>query len=324
MDLSPAPFYQLADTAEVPADAFWLRCDDNIRLRLALWRAENPQGTVLLFPGRTEYAEKYAPIAAILVAAGLHVLTVDWRGQGLSDRLQDNTRAGHIEDFAQYQLDVLAMVEAAGALDLPEPWHLLAHSMGGGIGLAALLNGLPVETASFSAPMWGINHAPLPHAVAFGLSRISSRLGLGGRPALGTGGGGAYVLDEPFQNNLLTGYAGAWARLVREASEWPELTLGGATYDWVAAALRECRRLATEASPDLPMLVSVGTREMIVSVNAIRERASSWPASTLLEIEGGSHEVLFESPERQAEFLGAFLNHIGIDAIAPASRAFGG
>ena len=308
MQLSPAPFHQLADIRETPAEAYWLRSDDDVRLRAALWRAEDAAGTVLLFPGRTEYVEKYAPVAPALTGAGFNVLAIDWRGQGLADRLQANPRPGHVEDFAQYQLDVLAIVEAAAALDLPEPWHLLGHSMGGAIGLAALYNGLPVETVAFSAPMWGINHAPMPQAVASGLSALARRLGKGGAAAFGTGGNGTYVLDEPFQNNLLTSDADSWARMVREAGHWPELTLGGATYAWVAAALAECRRLASEPSPDLPMLVSLGSHELVISAPAIRARAAAWPAGRLLEIEGGHHEVMFEAPELQQKFLDAALD----------------
>ena len=310
MDLSPAPFHQLPESQELPAEAFWLRSDDDLRLRLALWRAEAPVETVLLFPGRTEYVEKYAPVAQILTGLGMNVLAIDWRGQGMSDRLQDNPRPGHIGDFSQYQLDVVALIEAAAALNLTEPWHLLAHSMGGAIGLAALMNGLPVRTATFSAPMWGINHAPMPRAAALALSKIASKLGRGGNPAIGTGGNGAYLLDEPFQNNLLTGNADAWARQVQEAAAWPDLTLGGASYRWVGAALEECRRLAAEPAPDVPMLVTLGSKELVVSAPAIRTRAAGWPAGRLLELDGGHHEVMFETPELQAQFYDAFLNLI--------------
>ncbi|NHF71693.1 alpha/beta fold hydrolase [Paracoccus xiamenensis] len=312
MSLSPAPFHQFPGTSEVPAEAYWLRSDDDVRLRVALWRANDAAGTILLFPGRTEYVEKYAPVGALLTAAGFNVLAIDWRGQGLADRLQENPRPGHIADFAQYQLDVVAMVEAAATLELTEPWHLLAHSMGGTIGLAALHNGLPVDTATFSAPMWGINHAPMPQAVALALAGVAGRLGRGGAAAFGTGGDGTYVMDEPFRNNLLTSDAESWARMVREAATWPDLTLGGATYSWVGNALGECRRLAAEPSPDVPMLVSLGSRELIVSGPAIRARAAAWPAGRLLELDGAHHEVMFETPELQEQFFAAFLGLLGV------------
>lgn len=111
------------------------------------------------------------------------MLALDWRGQGMSDRLQDNTCPGHIGHFADYQRDVVELVVAAQELDLPRPWHLLAHSMGGAIGLAALQGGLPVASVVFSAPMWGINLRGIPEPVALAMAAGLSRLGRGGHPA---------------------------------------------------------------------------------------------------------------------------------------------
>lgn len=311
MTFSPAPFYQHDNHQEAVAEAYWLHSDDDVRLRISLWRTTASScGTILLFPGRTEYVEKYAAVAHNLTAEGMNVLAIDWRGQGMADRLQENPRTSHIDDFAQYQLDVLAMVEAAAGLSLPEPWHLLAHSMGGAIGLAALHNGLPVETATFSAPMWGINHSPMPRAVAMALVSVANRFGRGGSPAIGTGGDGTYVLDEPFRTNLLTGNSTAWVRLLQEAEEWPELTLGGASYQWIGQALTECRRLSKTSAPDLPVLVALGTNERIVSAAAVHEYLVNWPDSKLLMVEGGRHEIMLETPERQHKFYSAFMEHI--------------
>ena len=65
----------------------------------------------MIFPGRTEFAEKYGRVARELVARGLSVLVIDWRGQGLSDRHPGNAMLGHIEDFRTYQLDVAALLD---------------------------------------------------------------------------------------------------------------------------------------------------------------------------------------------------------------------
>ena len=312
--MTPAPFHQLAGDALAPAQAFWLRADDGVRLRACLWQPdEGPQtGTVLLFPGRTEYVEKFAPFAARLTAAGLNVLAIDWRGQGLSDRLQDDPRPGHIGDFSDYQRDVVELVVTATDLDLPRPWHLLGHSMGGCIGLAALYHELPVATAAFSAPMWGINLRQMPRGMAMGLAYIAGRLGRGGRAAAGTGGSGTYVLDEAFSANLLTTDAAEWSRMVREADAWPDLTLGGASFDWVSRALNECTRLAALPSPEgMPMLVSLGSGELVVSAGAIRDRAGRWDGAQLLELDGARHEVMMERPALRDAFLAALLDHFG-------------
>ena len=66
-------------------------------------------------------------------------------------------------------------------LALPRPWRLLAHSMGGTIGLRALTRGVPVAAAVFSAPMWGIRVGRMSDALgvrlASGLAAIASWAG---------------------------------------------------------------------------------------------------------------------------------------------------
>ena len=96
--------------------------------------------------------------------------------------------------------------------------------------------------------------------------------------------------------------------MVREAAAWPDMTLGGASFDWVGKALNECLRLSRMPSPDLPALISLGSGEKIVSPTAIRDRAAQWPAASLIEVEGARHEVMMCRPDRRAAFLSAALD----------------
>lgn len=307
--IEEAPFHQLPGDPLTPAAAFWVQAEDGVRLRMAIWRCEHvqPRGGVFLFPGRTEYIEKYAPFARMLTDAGYEVLAIDWRGQGMSDRLQDDPRPGHIRDFADYQRDVIEMVVAASKIDLPKPWHLLAHSMGGCIGLAALHDDLPVNSVVFSAPMWGINLHPLPRPVALAVAKIAGAIGLGGRPTPGNGGNTTYYVDESFGSNVLSHDINEWTRLLHEAANWPDLTIGGASYDWLAAALTECARLSKLDSPDYPMSVALGLDETVVSSAAIRDRTGRWNDAKLLEYENCRHEIMAETRDLRERFLDATL-----------------
>ena len=97
--LSRAPLHN--DLARGPAGAsgHWVQTQDGLRLRLGVWR-NGAKGTVLIFPGRTEYIEKYGGAAAALAKAGYTSLAIDWRGQGLSDRLLPNRLIGHVCRFS--------------------------------------------------------------------------------------------------------------------------------------------------------------------------------------------------------------------------------
>ncbi|WP_372894135.1 alpha/beta hydrolase, partial [Rhodosalinus sp.] len=122
--MTPAPLLDEMTDAP-PGAAWWVRASDGVRLRVGGWRPGRAEGTVLLFPGRTEYIEKYGRPARDFLAAGLAVLAVDWRGQGMADRAPEAPFLGHVRAFADYQHDVTAMLEVAEAQGFPRPFHLL-------------------------------------------------------------------------------------------------------------------------------------------------------------------------------------------------------
>lgn len=301
MDPAPAPFF--AGIAEGPEGgaAHWLTTSDGLRIRAGHWRPEGTcRGTVFLFPGRTEYIEKYGPAARELTARGYAVLTVDWRGQGLADRLLDDRRLGHVESFTDYQKDIAALQALAEELELPQPWHLLAHSMGGAIGLRWVMAGAPVETCAFTGPMWGIHMSPWLRPVAEVVSSLAPRLGQGNR-LLPTTAIEPYVHGTEFADNMLTGDAEMFAFMQKQLTKQPDLNLGGPTIDWLGESLRECRLLAARPSPGIPCVAFLGSEEEIVDTPAIRDRMARWDRGELVEIPKARHEVLVETPEIRAQ-----------------------
>ncbi|MCB2131865.1 MAG: alpha/beta hydrolase, partial [Rhodobacteraceae bacterium] len=114
--MEPAPFF--ADIAEAPAGGrtVWATAADGVRLRIGYWRGGETgerNGTVLIFPGRSEYIEKYGPALTRLTGAGHACLIIDWRGQGLSDRILADPMSGHVHEFVDYQTDVAALLQTA-------------------------------------------------------------------------------------------------------------------------------------------------------------------------------------------------------------------
>lgn len=285
--------------------AVWLHASDGVRLRAGLWPGGG-RGTVVVLTGRSEYAEKYGPTAGVLAAGGWSTLGIDWRGQGFSDRLLPDPMIGHVGSFSEYQRDLDAVMgwlaREGPAAGLHPPLVMLAHSMGGAIGLRALLRGLPFAHAIFSAPMWGLS-LPFWQARAAGLlSRLPCSLSQDHAYAPGTGPG-AYVLDAPFAGNLLTSSHEGWDWLALQAREEPAFRLGGPSLGWLRAALREMRALRRAPAPRVPALITLGTEENVVSPAAIRRRAASWRGGRLLTCSSGRHEILMERPELRDAFL---------------------
>lgn len=293
--MAEAPY--LSDIAGGPGDlrACWLTCADGVRIRVADWGAGGARGTVLLFPGRTEYIEKYAPAAAEFRARGLATVAVDWRGQGLADRLAPDPALGHIPDFLDYQNDVGVMVDHARAMGLPRPWYLVAHSMGGAIGLRALLSGLAVEAAVFTGPMWGILMPAAKRPLAWALSALSrplrQDLRLAPEQTLEN-----YVALSPFAGNMLTSDPDEYAVMKAQLAAHPELALGGPTLAWLHEALKEMRALARLPAPAVPALTYLGAEEAIVDPAPIHRRMAAWPGGRLVVLPGARHEVMMERP----------------------------
>jgi lysophospholipase len=298
-----APLF--AEVAEGPegGEAWWVGAEDGVRLRIGVWSRPEAQGTVLLFPGRTEYVEKYGRAATGLDRRGYAMLTLDWRGQGLADRLLADRAAGHVARFTDYQRDVRAAVMAARALALPRPWHLLGHSMGGSIGLRALAEGMDVASAVFSAPMWGIVLAPWQRPFARAVAGAARPMGFGHRYAPGSTRAESYVIAAPFEGNMLTRDAEMYDYMRRQILAHPELGLGGPSLAWVHEALRETRALRAMAPPALPALSAVGSSERIVETRAIEQVMRRWPGGAFEVFDGAEHEILMDCPALRDRFL---------------------
>lgn len=297
MTLQNAPYFDVIPDEPI-ADAYWVNTADGVRLRIGVWSLENAKGTILLFPGRTEYLEKYAINAADFQKRGYAVTAIDWRGQGIADRLVSNVMAGYVENFGDYQKDLAAWLEAIEKLDLPKPYHLLGHSMGGQIGLRALYEGLPVNAAAFSGPMWDIQHTQSFRGLATAISSAAKCIGIGAWLAPGTKNE-TYVLDTEFEDNLLTTDRSMYARLQAHARANPDLMIGGPALRWLNEALRDCASTLTRPAPATPTLVVLGTDEEIVSKDAIHNRLSDWTGSELMMIESGRHETLMENQTKR-------------------------
>lgn len=297
--MEQAPLFEDTHPGPTGGAAYWVSAADGIRLRVAAWNTTGANGTVLVFPGRTEYVEKYAVTATELAARGFASIAVDWRGQGLADRLLDERLTGHIGTFPDYQKDVAAVLRAARDLGLPRPYYLLAHSMGGCIGLRAAMEGLPARALAFTGPMWGIQIAAPLKPVAWTLGRLMPALGLGHKLAPTTFPE-PYVIANPFEDNTLTRDREMWDMMGAQISSHEDLALGGPSYTWLHEALEETKHLASRASPNLPSITFLGSNERIVDADRIHDRMSRWSNGELVIVENGEHEVQMEGPEDRA------------------------
>jgi lysophospholipase len=286
---------------------------DGVRLRGAVWEGAG-RGLALLLPGRTEFLEKVAITAAALAARGFDVASLDWRGQGLSERRARPQEKGHVGDFAEYLADLAALLRAPEVAALGLPKLVVGHSMGAAIALEARAAGLlPDAPTILSAPMLAIRLAGPARAALGASTALARRAGrLEAWPPV-PAARRSYPLAARFEGNVLTGDRAVWNWLGAVLRAEPRLGLGLPTLGWMAAAEAAMARIAAMAPPQGPGLVLLGTEERVVDPAAAALGAERL-RYRLARIEGARHEPLIEAPGPRAAAwaaLDAFLDGAG-------------
>tara|TARA_R110002110_G_scaffold226191_2_gene440368 strand:+ start:162 stop:1112 length:951 start_codon:yes stop_codon:yes gene_type:complete len=306
--MEKAKFYSEIADGPATGKAYWMRTEDNVRVRLSVYGPqEDPKGTILLMLGRFGYAERYGRVAKRFADDGFATAVIDWRSQGLSDRIAGDPRAGHISHFSDYQKDVAAMVAALDELNLPKPYYLIGVSMGALIGLRSLADGLQVTAVSFISPMWGIKMSTIERIAAWPLSWASQKVGLGHKYVPGESSD-IYVLNTPFEDNNLTHNADMYEYWIDQAKRAPELQIGGPTMSWLYAGLSECRSLSKIGSPDVPCITFCGELDQLVDNASIKSRMERWPTGKFKMVRNAKHDVLTETPEVGGDVMGEIVS----------------
>ena len=300
MTFESAPLFNGIARFPAGGSAIWLKSGDGTRIRLAVW-ANGEKGTVLLFPGRTEYIEKYGNAVGELQRRGFSVAVIDWRGHGLSERQCADSSICHVDSFLEYQLDADAARKALSQFPVPQPVFLLAHSMGGCIGLRSLHDGLDVRATAFSGPMWRIFLGRTLRRIAYSIAKSAVSVGFSKRYVLGTNRKNYLHFANP-DKNFLTSDGEMFRFLKSQIETRSELSLGGPSYGWFSAAIGECQELMQMEPPSHPVLILLGTGERVVDPKAIRILHGKWTSSELVNIQGARHELMMETIPIRTEF----------------------
>jgi lysophospholipase len=300
---------------EMPAGGNFrfIEANDGTKLRTAFWPALTNQqtppahGSVVLLQGRREFIEKYYETINDLRDRGFAVYTLDWRGQGLSQRPLANAQKGYVENFDQYLSDLKLFMETQVLPHAPRPLYLVGHSMGGHCALRFLHDHPGVfDKAVLSAPM-----VEIELGVLTGLSKaiVKSMMSLGR--------GQEYAL---FQNDFsekgrekeIDLLSSDPVRLQIEVINYrqnPDLRLGGVTYGWLNAAFQSINTLSAPGYAEAiktPILMAIGSADKVVSQKALINLAARLPHGRHQMIAGARHELLIERNELRNQFWTAF------------------
>lgn len=299
-----------------------LQAPDGARLRFVRWEATRGprRGTVCLFGGRGEFAEKYFEVVADLRRRGFAVATMDWRGQGGSSRLLPNPRKGHVGSFSDYDADLALFMKEIVLPDCPPPFVALAHSMGANILLRnAARPGSWFERMILTAPMIAFDNAKVgyPQSVARAYAEAGCLLGFS--KSYVKGGSDTVVEQGAFEGNKLTSDRERWYRNKAVLDTNPDLGLGSPTVGWLRAAYRSMGLVSAEgyaASVRVPMMIFVAGKDEIVSPRAVEDFAVGLKVGTHVLLPSARHEILQESDSVRLRFWAAFDAYMGLGEAA--------
>lgn len=303
---------ELEDRFHAPPGLQWggFRNADGVNIRYCFVLPAIPvKGTAVLVPGNGEFAEKYFELMRELQTHHYAVWEMDWRGFGGSDRYLSDPQKGHSVGFEPHERDLHQFVTTVVRGVPGTPIFLVAHSMGGNIGLR-YLHDHPgrFAFAVLSAPGLSLGSGAargLPDWVVRTLVWSACTLGLNGSWASGAGPWVDRVDPELTHDPVRSRLTNQWRRAV------VGLRFGGPTYGWVKAFLRSCDTLAGPGylrSIRAPVLLGSASADVLTLPKVQARACSLMPACRLMSIEGAWHELFMEADSFRGPWMEMLFN----------------
>ncbi len=263
---------------------------------------ENSRGIVVILPGLSEFGEKYIETARFLSKHAYGVYIIDWAYQGRSTRLKVNPHKRHSDGYEADLSDLDYFIK--NIINTDTNLFMLAHSMGGNIGLRYLIkNTDSFKAASLSAPMLGIKDleyvSGLTKFILSLLMIFQLKYIPGGRDWHASARLDAQkdvFSNDPVRRQL--------------HNKWcladPTLQVGNVTLKWVYESLKSIDILKNKnllQKINIPVLMATPEQELLVNNKAIEKASKIISQAKLLNLENSKHEILVETDEVRDKFL---------------------
>jgi lysophospholipase len=254
--------------------------------------------TLVVLPGRTEPAIKYAELVYDLKDQGYNIYILDHQGQGASDRRLNDLHKGYVKHFSDYVQDFSDWLEE---VVIPETINqerfLLAHSMGGTIATLYLAKSNEVfKKAILTSPMMQIDTKPYTEPVGRALTSLLVGVGLGKKYAPGKG---PYIhAEDTFEHNEVTHSTMRFNMSKNIFLTWPELILGGPTNRWVNQSLKITKNINSLSDKiRIPLLLLQSGKDLVVKPARQTLFCGAISNCQLIHFTNAYHEIFQESDE---------------------------
>lgn len=280
-----------------------------LKLRHFSYSNASNSKSLIIVPGRTEPAIKYAELIYDLKDAGLNIHIMDHQGQGESSRILSDSQKGHVVKFSHYVNDLELFIKQVVNSNKSHELYLIAHSMGGAIS-AHLIGRRPtlIKKAVLVAPMLKMNTQPYSEIIA---RLYSNALVLTGQGKKYAPGRGPYIPEEDtFEINDVTHSQVRFNISKNIFARWPSQIVAGPTARWVSQSLKATHnidRLPIEA----PILLLQAGLDEVVKPGR-QEEFCKKGLCEIIRLPEAAHEILMEKDSIREEALKEIRLFFGI------------
>jgi lysophospholipase len=211
---------------------------------------------------------------------------------------------GYVDSFQFYINDMKFFYDTYLKPNQHEKVYLIAHSMGGAIGMT-YLEQFPddFDAAAFSSPMLGLKSYVCPVA----------RLVNSKEPKYGPGQSGYNREEEVFEGNTLTGSGVRYKRAVDAFDQVPQARLGGASIQWVQSSCRQFDDMFKHiGSIRTPFILFSAENEQVVNPHAhqkfVEKALQLGKECEAYLVKNARHELLVEKDEQRTGVINSSLN----------------
>lgn len=248
---------------------------------------------IVFLPGRSESMMKYRELYYDLRNTGHHIFTLDHRGQGQSSRELSDPQKGHINTYDDYIADLRKFLKA---FVLNQSWDrltLVAHSMGGHIGLRYQAKYKSFDSMVLSSPMINFNSDPYPEAIARILVAAFNATGKGTEFTIDEG---PYEPFPDFSKNKVTSSEIRFDLYHNWLSENPSLSVGGPTHRWVHKSYLSINKLMRKLRKiHIPVVIVQAGNELVAKKKDSKRACRKLKSCRYVEVPGAKHEIFYEA-----------------------------
>jgi len=309
LEYKKAPYIEL-DNYKIPAGGtfIYIPMQDNKNIRLAYWQLPKTnkecRGTVLLQQGHNEFIEKYYETIQDLIDRNFNVISFDWRGQGMSDRMINNKNKQYVEDFSIHCQDLTFIINEIIYNKFPKPLIGIGHSMGGHLLLLSQENNQDkFSSIILSAPMLGFKYEKLLFLISSLIMYFTDKESYFylSKPNMGK--------EIPFEQNDLTSDYKRYERTQKLVRKKNQIRLWGVTNAWVNAAknsLLKIRKKKWLTKIDVSVCIVNPLNDRVVCPKETIKMAKKLNNCKIINVKDCEHEILMEKDQLRAIFWRVF------------------